>query len=119
MTPTAEHPLKGLQLHFADLPGPTRKRTLSPYCFRLAYRSPDPQALGCALVWEVHGGRLAYQIALEREPAGGLRWHCTCADAVYGGEDFADYQCKHIRALRGRRPALPSESRLNVSRLTF
>ena len=85
---------------YADLPGPTRKRTHSPYCFRLTYRNADPREPGCALVWEVHGGRMTYQIAVEREAAGGLRWHCTCADAVYRGEDFPDYQCKHVRALR-------------------
>ena len=87
-------------LLYADLPGPTRKRTHSPYCFRLTYRNADPREPGCALMWEVHGGRMTYQIAVEREEAGALRWHCTCADAVYRGEDFADYQCKHVRALR-------------------
>ena len=85
---------------YADLPGPTRKRTQSPYAFRLTYRNADPRGRGCALVWEVEGGRMIYQIALEREEGGGLRWHCTCADAVYRGEDFPDYQCKHVRALR-------------------
>ena len=91
-------------LHFAELPGPTRKRVKSPYCFRLTYRSPDPAAEGCALLWEVHGGRMPYQIALEREAGGGLAWHCTCADYVYRGEDAPDYQCKHVRSLRtGRR----------------
>ena len=90
---------------YADLPGPTRKRTRSPYCFRLTYRNGNPREPGCALVWEVQGGRLTYQIAVERETNGSLRWHCTCADAVYRGEDFPDYQCKHVRALQtqGRR----------------
>ena len=96
MTPTAE-------LLFADLPGPTRKRTRSPYCFRLMHRSLDPAAEGCALLWEVYGGRLTYQIAAEREAGGRLTWHCTCADHVYRHEDFPDYQCKHVRALRAWR----------------
>jgi hypothetical protein len=43
---------------FADLPGPTRKRTPSQYGFRLTYRSPDPSAEGCVLLWDVYGGRL-------------------------------------------------------------
>ena len=89
-------------LHFAELPGPSRKRTPSPFCFRLTFRNRDPRVPGCALLWEVYGRRLTYQIALEREESGRLRWHCTCADAVYRGEDFQDYQCKHVRALRGR-----------------
>ena len=88
------------EILIADLPGPTRKRTPSPYGFRLTYCSPDPKAEGCALLWDVYGGRLAYQIAVEREENGGLQWHCTCADWVYRNEDFPDYQCKHIRALR-------------------
>lgn len=95
MTLTAE----STHVLYADLPGPTRKRTHSPYRFRLTYRGPDPRTEGCALLWEVDGGRMTYQIAVERE-ADGLRWHCTCADAVYRGEDFPDYQCKHVRALR-------------------
>jgi hypothetical protein len=85
---------------FADLPGPTRKRTPSPYGFRLSYRSADPRVQGCILLWDVYGGRLTYQIAVEREEGGRLCWHCTCADWVYRGEDFPDYQCKHVRALR-------------------
>jgi hypothetical protein len=89
----------------ASLPGPTRKRTPSAYCYRLTYRNPEPNRLGCVLLWDVHGGRQDYQIALEREPAGTLRWHCTCADAVYRGED-APHTCKHVRGLKalGRRP---------------
>jgi hypothetical protein len=95
MTPTAD-------FLFADLPGPTRKRTQCPYCFRLTYRSPDSAAEGCALLWEVYGGRLTYQIAVERDAGGGLTWHCTCADHVYRHEDAAGFQCKHVRALRAR-----------------
>ena len=32
------------------LPGPDRKRTVSPYSYRLTYRNPDPQAAGCVMV---------------------------------------------------------------------
>jgi hypothetical protein len=90
---------------FASLPGPTRKRAPSAYCYRLTYRNPDHHAPGCVLLWEVDGGRQPYQIALEREAAGSLRWHCTCADAVYRGED-APHVCKHVRGLQdlGRQP---------------
>ena len=84
---------------FATLPGPTRKRSDSSYCYRLTYRSPQPGGEGCALLWEVHGGRLVYQIAVEREAGGGLRYHCTCADAVYRGER-APHVCKHVRGLQ-------------------
>jgi hypothetical protein len=92
---------------YAALPGPTRKRTVSPYCYRLTYRNPEPDGEGCALLWEVFGGREVYQIALERQPRGGLRWHCTCPDAVYRGED-APHVCKHVRGLQaiGRPHAL-------------
>jgi hypothetical protein len=83
-----------------SLPGPTRKRKPSPYCYRLTYRNEDQVEPGCALLWEVVGGREVYQVVLEREPAGGLRWHCTCADAVYRGED-APHICKHVRGLQG------------------
>jgi hypothetical protein len=89
----------GSEMLFASLPGPTRKRVPSPYCYRLAYRNPEPDGRGCALLWEVFGGREVYQIVLEREPAGGLRWHCTCADAVYRGED-EPHVCKHVRGLQ-------------------
>jgi hypothetical protein len=102
-TPNADFDLNVL---IASLPGPTRKRTPSDYRYRLTYRNPAPDAPGCALLWEVVGGRLEYQVALEREPSGALRWHCTCADAVYRGED-APHVCKHVRGLLelGRRPA--------------
>jgi hypothetical protein len=86
-------------VHFATLPGPTRKRAHSPYRYRLVYRNPEPGGEGCAQLWEVSGGRLPYQIALERQSSGGLRWHCTCADHVYRHEDFPNYRCKHVRGL--------------------
>jgi hypothetical protein len=82
------------------LPGPTRKRERSAYCYRLTYRNPDPRAAGCALLWDVHGGREVYQVTLERAESGRLHWHCTCADAVYRGEN-APHTCKHVRGLQG------------------
>jgi len=45
------------------------------------------------------GGREVYQIALERQASGRLRWHCSCADAVYRGETRAK-PCKHVRGLQ-------------------
>jgi hypothetical protein len=91
---------------YASLPGPTRKRTRSAYSYHLTYRNPEPFTAGCALLWDVFGGRQPYQIALEREHGGGLRWHCTCADAVFRGED-RPHVCKHVRGLQalGRRAA--------------
>jgi hypothetical protein len=80
------------------LPGPTRKRTTSPYGYRLTYRNPDPCAAGCVLLWEVSGGRLLYQIALEREESGFVRLHCTCADAIFRAEAEGRW-CKHLRGL--------------------
>src|SRR5262249_10794788 len=73
-------------IFFAILPGPTRKRSASPYCYRLTYESQEPLIPGCAMLWEVYGGRTTYQVALERDVTGELRWHCTCADHVYRGE---------------------------------
>jgi hypothetical protein len=84
---------------FASLPGPTRKRTESPYCYRLTYQNPEPEAEGCALTWDVMGGRDIYQVALERLASGRVRWHCTCADAVYRSERQA-HTCKHVRGLQ-------------------
>jgi hypothetical protein len=93
---------------FASLPGPTRKRTESPYCYRLTYRNPQPGAEGCALSWDVMGGREIYQVALERLADGKVRWHCTCADAVYRGEN-RPHACKHVRGLQAQgRPAQAS-----------
>ena len=90
----------------ALLPGPDRKRRPSHYHYRLTFLSPRPGEVGCTQLWEVAGGRQVYQVALERAESGDLRWHCTCADAVYRGED-APHVCKHVRALieQGRRPA--------------
>jgi hypothetical protein len=80
----------------AHLPGPDRKRTEAVYRYFLTYHNPDPDAVGCVLAWEVHGGRLAYQIAVERQDAGQLRIHCTCADAVFRAENEGRL-CKHVR----------------------
>ena len=90
MTPT---------IMLTQLPGPDRKRTGQWYQFRITHQDADPAA-GCAAVWEVAGGREAYQIAVERTPAG-LHWHCTCADAVYRGALDPRHQCKHVRGLLG------------------
>jgi hypothetical protein len=84
---------------FASIPGPTRKREPSPYCYRVTYEAIEPRAVGCLLQWDVMGGREIYQVALERQENGRLRWHCTCADAVYRGERRAQ-PCKHVRGLQ-------------------
>jgi hypothetical protein len=80
------------------LPGPDRKRSANCYVYRLSYRNPDPDAVGCALMWEVSGGRLSYQIALERDEQDNLQLHCTCADAVFRAEAEGRF-CKHIHGL--------------------
>ena len=80
-----------------ELPGPSRKRTPAEYRYRLTYRNPTPAEDGCVMVWEVVGGRLPYQIAVERTGRA-MRWHCTCADAVYR-EDEPHHRCKHVRGL--------------------
>ena len=73
----------------------------------MTYRNPQPDSAGCVQQWEVSGGRLAYQIDLERDEAGNLRPHCTCADAVYCAEDEGRF-CKHILGLlQFSRPAFP------------
>ena len=83
---------------FTPVPGPDRKRTIRPYQFRVTYRNDDPREVGCAMTWEVAGGRLSYQIALERAEDGDLRWHCTCADAIFRAENEGRH-CKHVKAL--------------------
>jgi hypothetical protein len=85
------------------LPGPDRKRKVSPYCYRVTHCSGDPQEVGCTLAWEVLGGRQTYQVALERETDGSLRWHCTCADSVYRSRT-----CKHIRGIQALGRPTPS-----------
>lgn len=83
------------------LPGPDRKRTPSPYHFRVTFRSPTPAEPGCVVTWEVLGGRDEYQISLERTEANDLLWHCTCPDAVYH-EDYRNaHHCKHVQGIMG------------------
>ena len=83
---------------WTPLPGPSRKRAVAPYLYRVTYCSPEPLDAGCAVTWEVRGGRMPYQVVLEREDNGSLRWHCTCADAVYRGE-VEGRHCKHVKGL--------------------
>jgi len=83
---------------FTLLPGPGRKRAACTYSYRLTYRNSDADAVGCVFLWEVSGGRLPYQIALERAASGALRLHCSCADAVFRG-DSEGRLCKHVRGL--------------------
>jgi hypothetical protein len=83
---------------YTPVPGPDRRRSVKPYEYRITYCSRDPKETGCAVVWEVLGGRGAYQVALEREENGRFRWHCTCADAVYRCES-AGRVCKHVRGV--------------------
>ena len=92
-------PRPGFGAMMVALPGPDRKRTLAVYRFRVTYRSPSPVEPGCVMTWEVSGGRLPYQVALERTASGKQRWHCSCADAVYRGEDDPSHACKHVRGL--------------------
>jgi hypothetical protein len=99
MPPTQSNRPLASDILYSSLPGPSRKRTPSPYCYRLIHRNPDPGEPGCMLLWEVFGGRQPYQIALEREESGHLRYHCTCADFVYRAEN-SNHLCKHIRGLQ-------------------
>jgi hypothetical protein len=95
-TPTKPTPFAVISL---VLPGPTRKRTPSPYHFRVTYRNPEPAEPGCVMTWDVLGGRETYQVALERTDGGDHRWHCTCPDAVYRGDGPAPHRCKHVQGL--------------------
>jgi len=88
----------GADVILAELPGPTRRRTPSPYRYLLNFCADDAQAVGCLCSWDVLGGRMEYQISLEREESGSLRYHCTCADAVYRGT-YTPHVCKHVRGL--------------------
>jgi hypothetical protein len=69
-----------------------------PYGYRLTYRNPKSATPGCVMTWEVLGGRLPYQVALERTEDGNLRVHCTCADAIYRAESTGRF-CKHVQGL--------------------
>jgi hypothetical protein len=94
-------------IYLTVLPGPTRKRSQSLYYYRLVHRCAHPGDTGCVALWEVLGGRMSYQIALERDEAGAHYWHCTCADAVYRAEDEGRV-CKHVRGLLAFGPCLPA-----------
>jgi hypothetical protein len=60
------------------------------------YLNPEPATAGCVLLWEVSGGRVPYQIAIERAESGEMQSHCTCPDAVYR-DDLPGHTCKHVR----------------------
>ena len=83
-------------IYRAILPGPDRKRTKKKYKYRLKYRNTNSNAIGCLLLWDVYGGRTKYQIAIERAENGELHCHCTCADAIYRG-DQPNHTCKHVQ----------------------
>ncbi len=109
MNPTS-HPLGYLTI----LPGPDRKRSPGLYHYRVAYRSTNPEEPGCIGMWEVLGGRMPYQVSLERDDAGRHFWHCTCADAVYKAEEQGRV-CKHVRGLLEFGLALPAPQFLRRS----
>jgi hypothetical protein len=77
------------------------------YQYRVTYRNPSPGETGCVMTWEVSGGRLPYQVALERTSSNDLIWHCTCADATYRGEEDLNHVCKHVRGLIDTLPVAP------------
>lgn len=81
------------------MPGPTRKREPAEYRFRVTYRGTELREPGCLMTWEVTGGRAPYQLALERTERGDTRWHCTCADYEFRGDDDPRYRCKHVSGL--------------------
>lgn len=89
------------------LPGPDRKRQLKSYLYRLIYRNPLPNSVGCVSTWEVEGGRMVYQVSLERQEDGCLRWHCSCADAIYRSEE-ENRLCKHVIGLRKAGAEVPA-----------
>lgn len=90
------------------LPGPDRKRSVATYHYHLRYRRPDQDTPGCLMTWDVVGGRMPYQLALERQEEGGLRIHCTCADAVYRG-DQPGHRCKHVEGLLQLGEQMPTD----------
>lgn len=104
MTPTTPKPSLAVITLF--LPGPDRRRTFSPYHFRVTYRNPELGEPGCVMTWEVTGGREPYQISLERTGGGEHLWHCSCADAVYRGEIQPEHVCKHVRGLLDTFPVI-------------
>jgi hypothetical protein len=98
------------------LPGPDRRRTHSLYQYRVTYRNTDPNEPGCVMTWDVMGGRLPYQVAAERTSGGELRWHCSCADAVYRGEDNPSHVCKHVAGLLETMPTIGTPVRREMAR---
>jgi hypothetical protein len=60
------------------------------------YRNADLEAVGCVMTWKVLGGRMPYQIAVERREDRCLKIHCTCADAVFRREEEGRL-CKHAQ----------------------
>ncbi len=107
MTTAKPHPKPSLAVLTLVMAGPDRKRTPSLYHYRVTYRNPDPGELGCVMTWEVTGGRQPYALALERRAGNEFLWHCSCADAVYRGEDDPNHVCKHVAGLMDCTPTVP------------
>lgn len=84
--------------HVANLPGPSRKRKPATYHYVRTYHNDDRTAIGCLDVWEVHGGREVYQVAVEQLAGGWRHWSCTCPHAIYRAEPLGR-ACKHIIGL--------------------
>jgi hypothetical protein len=107
-----------LPVWLTSLPGSDRKRSQTHYCYHLTYQNPLAGVAGCVMLWEVSGGRLLYQIALERDEAGNLRLHCTCADAVFRAEAEGRF-CKHVHGLLqcGRPATTPDAASESAPRL--
>jgi len=104
---TANETLPPAAVFLRQLPGPDRKRTPAWYRYSILYRNADAAQSGCAMTWEVHGGRDEYQISLERTARGERIWHCTCADAVYHEQEAnSPNLCKHVRGLLACLPPL-------------
>ena len=72
VSPKKPHVPTAPTVRFVLLPGSDRKRTRSPYGYRLIHRAADASQPGCVMSWEVWGGRLLYQVALERLVGGDL-----------------------------------------------
>ena len=81
-----------------DLPGPTRRKRPTVYNYQCIWHNHDRNAVGCLDVWEVHGGREVYQVALEQRAGGWRQWSCTCPHAIYRAEPLGR-ACKHVLGL--------------------
>ena len=81
-----------------NLPGPSRRRHPVNYEYVRTWHNDDRKAIGCLEVWEVHGGREVYQVALEQRAGGWRQWSCTCAHAIYRAEPLGR-ACKHVLGL--------------------